>query len=87
MVFIRAPIIEAVGKNVEVLAERDGKPVLVQQGRMIAATFHPELTDDTKIHERFVKLAEKTVMSEASSQSKVESKTNGEKREAATRKA
>jgi 5'-phosphate synthase pdxT subunit len=57
MVFIRAPIIEAVGKNVEVLAERNGKPVLVQQGRMIAATFHPELTDDTKIHERFVKLA------------------------------
>jgi len=87
MVFIRAPIIEAVGKDVEVLAERNGKPVLVQQGRMIAATFHPELTGDTKIHERFVKLAEKTVMSEASSQSKVESKTNGEKRGAATRKA
>lgn len=56
MVFIRAPIIEAVGKGVEVLAERNGKPVLVQQGRMMAATFHPELTDDTKIHERFVKL-------------------------------
>ncbi|MHB8486751.1 MAG: pyridoxal 5'-phosphate synthase glutaminase subunit PdxT [Candidatus Acidiferrales bacterium] len=87
MVFIRAPIIEAVGKDVEVLAERDGKPVLVQQGRMIAATFHPELTGDTKIHERFVKLAEKTVMSEASSQSRVESKTDGEKRGAATRKA
>ncbi len=74
MVFIRAPIIEAVGKDVEVLAERNGKPVLVQQGRMIAATFHPELTGDTKIHERFVKLAEKAVMSEASSQSKVESR-------------
>src|SRR6185437_14011421 len=74
MVFIRAPIIEGVGKNVEVLAERNGKPVLVQQGRMIAATFHPELTGDTKIHERFVKLAEKTVMSEASSQSRVESR-------------
>ena len=74
MVFIRAPIIEAVGKDVEVLAERNGKPVLVQQGRMIAATFHPELTGDTKIHERFVKLAEKTVMSEASSQSRVESR-------------
>jgi len=86
MVFIRAPIIEAVGKDVYVLAERNGKPVLVQQGRMIAATFHPELTGDTKIHERFVKLAEKAVMSEASSQSRVESKTNGEKRGAATRK-
>ena len=57
MVFIRAPIIESAGKGVEVLAERNGKPVLVQQGRMIAATFHPELTDNTKIHERFVKLA------------------------------
>ena len=74
MVFIRAPIIEAVGKDVEVLAERNGKPVLVQQGRMIAATFHPELTGDTKIHERFVKLAEKAVMSEASSQSRVASR-------------
>lgn len=74
MVFIRAPIIEAVGKNVEVLAERNGQPVLVQQGRMIAATFHPELTDDTKIHERFVKLVEKAVMGEASSQSRVASR-------------
>ncbi|HEV2315564.1 MAG TPA: pyridoxal 5'-phosphate synthase glutaminase subunit PdxT [Candidatus Acidoferrales bacterium] len=74
MVFIRAPIIEAVGKNVEVLAERNGKPVLVQQGRMIAATFHPELTGDAKIHERFVKLAEKAVTSEASSQSRVASR-------------
>ncbi|HEV2615693.1 MAG TPA: hypothetical protein VGU63_03675, partial [Candidatus Acidoferrales bacterium] len=45
---------------VEVLAERNGKPVLVQQGRVMAATFHPELTDDTKIHERFVKLASET---------------------------
>ena len=74
MVFIRAPIIEAVGKDVEVLAERNGKPVLVQQGRMIAATFHPELTGVTKIHERFVKLVEKAVMSEASSQSRVASR-------------
>ena len=74
MVFIRAPIIEEVGNSVQVLAERDGKPVLVQQGRMIAATFHPELTGDTKIHERFVKLAEKTATSEVSSQSRVESR-------------
>ena len=78
MVFIRAPIIEAIGKDVEVLAERNGKPVLVQQGRMIAATFHPELTGDTKIHERFVR---------ASSQSRAGSKANGEKRGTATRKA
>ena len=74
MVFIRAPVIEAIGKGVEVLAERNGKPVLVQQGLMIAATFHPELTGDTKIHERFVKLAEKAVKSEASSQSRVASR-------------
>jgi len=57
MVFIRAPLIEKIGAGVEVLAERDGKPVLVEQGRMMAATFHPELTEDTTIHERFLKLA------------------------------
>jgi pyridoxal 5'-phosphate synthase pdxT subunit len=57
MVFIRAPLIEKIGAGVEVLAERDGKPVLVEQGRMMAATFHPELTEDTTIHGRFLKLA------------------------------
>lgn len=54
MVFIRAPIIESIGKGVEVLAEDAGHPVLVQQGRILAATFHPELTDDTTVHEYFV---------------------------------
>ena len=57
MVFIRAPIIESAAKGVEILAEREGKPVLVQQGRIMAATFHPELTADTAIHEQFLKLA------------------------------
>ena len=57
MVFIRAPIIEKAAKGVEVLAEREGKPVLVQQGRIMAATFHPELTDDAAIHKRFLELA------------------------------
>lgn len=57
MVFIRAPIIEKAAKGVEVLAEREGKPVLVQQGRIMAATFHPELTTDIAIHEQFLKLA------------------------------
>lgn len=57
MVFIRAPIIESVGQGVEVLAEDEGHPVLVRQGRMLAATFHPELTDDTSVHEYFLKLA------------------------------
>jgi 5'-phosphate synthase pdxT subunit len=57
MVFIRAPIIESVGKGVQVLAEYEGHPVLVEQGRVLAATFHPELTEDTTIHERFLKMA------------------------------
>jgi 5'-phosphate synthase pdxT subunit len=57
MVFIRAPIIEAVGPGVEVLAEFEGRPVLVVQGRAMAATFHPELTEDGTVHERFLKMA------------------------------
>jgi pyridoxal 5'-phosphate synthase pdxT subunit len=57
MVFIRAPIIESVGQGVEVLARDGGHPVLVRQGRVLAATFHPELTDDTTVHEHFLKLA------------------------------
>ena len=57
MVFIRAPIIEQVGSGVEVLAECEGRPVLVRQGRVLAATFHPELTSDTTVHEYFLKLA------------------------------
>lgn len=58
MVFIRAPIIDAVGAGVEVLAEDAGHPVLVQQGKMLAATFHPELTSDTAVHAHFVKMAQ-----------------------------
>ncbi len=57
MVFIRAPIIEQVGRDVEVLAECGGLPVLVRQGRVLAATFHPELTSDTTVHEYFLKMA------------------------------
>jgi 5'-phosphate synthase pdxT subunit len=57
MVFIRAPIIDSVGKGVEVLAEDAGHPVLVQQGKMLAATFHPELTSDTAVHEHFIQMA------------------------------
>jgi 5'-phosphate synthase pdxT subunit len=56
MVFIRAPIIESVGLGVDVLAEDEGHPVLVQQGRVMATTFHPELTSDNTLHEHFVKL-------------------------------
>jgi 5'-phosphate synthase pdxT subunit len=59
MVFIRAPIIESLGNGVEVIAEYGGKPVLVQQGPILAETFHPELTGDTTVHERFLSLAAK----------------------------
>lgn len=55
MVFIRAPIIESVGEGIDVLAEDAGHPVLVENGRLMAATFHPELTDDTIVHEYFLK--------------------------------
>jgi 5'-phosphate synthase pdxT subunit len=57
MVFIRAPIIESVGKGVEVLAEDAGHPVLVREGKILAATFHPELSDDSAVHEYFVRMA------------------------------
>ncbi len=56
MVFIRAPKIVSTGKNVEVLASEGGDPVLVRQGRIMAATFHPELSDDTRVHQEFLKL-------------------------------
>lgn len=59
MVFIRAPIIETVGRGVEVLAEHDGKPVLVQEGNLLAATFHPELTSDSTVHRHFLDLVKK----------------------------
>ena len=55
-VFIRAPRVREVGPEVEVLAELDGEPVLLREGRFIVASFHPELTDDTRVHERFLDL-------------------------------
>lgn len=57
MVFIRGPIIEKVGPGVNVLAEHEGKPALVEQGHTLAATFHPELSGDPTVHEHFLKLA------------------------------
>jgi 5'-phosphate synthase pdxT subunit len=57
MVFIRGPIIERAGPGVEVLAEYAGKPALVQRNHILAATFHPELTDDTTIHRHFLEMA------------------------------
>jgi pyridoxal 5'-phosphate synthase pdxT subunit len=55
-VFIRAPRVEEVGLDVEVLAELDGEPVLLRDGRFLVASFHPELTDDTRVHELFLDL-------------------------------
>jgi 5'-phosphate synthase pdxT subunit len=46
------------GKNVEVLATESGDPVLVRQGKIMAATFHPELSDDTRVHQEFLKLVQ-----------------------------
>ncbi|MDQ2983703.1 MAG: pyridoxal 5'-phosphate synthase glutaminase subunit PdxT [Actinomycetota bacterium] len=57
-VFIRAPRVSDVGPDVEVLADLDGEPVLLREGRFIVASFHPELTDDTRVHERFLELVE-----------------------------
>jgi 5'-phosphate synthase pdxT subunit len=55
-VFIRAPLITDRGPGVEVLAELAGDPVLVREGRILAASFHPELTGDARVHERFLDL-------------------------------
>jgi 5'-phosphate synthase pdxT subunit len=55
-VFIRAPRVREVGPDVEVLAELDGEPVLLRDGKVLVAAFHPELTDDTRVHELFLDL-------------------------------
>jgi 5'-phosphate synthase pdxT subunit len=55
-VFIRAPRVTASGGDVEVLASHDGVPVLLRQGRFLVASFHPELTGDTRVHEKFLEL-------------------------------
>jgi 5'-phosphate synthase pdxT subunit len=57
MVFIRAPRIVRLGEGVEVLAHHRDEPVLVREGRVLAATFHPELTGDRTLHRRFVEIA------------------------------
>jgi 5'-phosphate synthase pdxT subunit len=57
-VFIRAPWIDELGPGVEVLAELDGHPVLARDGRFLVASFHPELTDDTRLHELFLQSVE-----------------------------
>jgi len=54
MVFIRAPKIERVGKDVEVIAREGNDPVMVRQGKALAATFHPELSEDRRVHQLFL---------------------------------
>ncbi len=58
MVFIRAPKIERLGADVEVLATEGKDPVVVRQGKTMAATFHPELTDDPRVHQAFLDLVQ-----------------------------
>jgi pyridoxal 5'-phosphate synthase pdxT subunit len=57
-VFIRAPRVSDAGAEVEVLAEHDGAPVLLRDGRVLVAAFHPELTEDTRVHELFLEAVE-----------------------------
>ena len=52
--FIRAPIVEEVGPGVDVLAEHEGRPVLVREGRLLASSFHPEMNQDDRVHELFL---------------------------------
>ena len=60
LVMIRGPVISDTGPDVEVLAEWRGQPAFVREGRVLATTFHPELTDDTRIHAYFLELAAET---------------------------
>jgi len=60
MVFIRAPRITRTGPSVETLATREGSPTLIRQGRLLAATFHPELTEDTRVHQLFLAIVRDT---------------------------
>jgi pyridoxal 5'-phosphate synthase pdxT subunit len=61
-VFIRAPRVSDVGAGVEVLAEHQGEPVLLRDGRFLVASFHPELTDDLRVHERFLEMVREEAM-------------------------
>ncbi len=56
MVFIRAPKIERMGSGIEVIATEGNDPVVVREGKTMAATFHPELSDDTRVHQKFLEL-------------------------------
>jgi 5'-phosphate synthase pdxT subunit len=57
-VFIRAPVVERVGQDVEILAELGGLPILVRQGNLLAAAFHPEIAGDARLHHQLLSMAE-----------------------------
>ena len=59
-VFIRAPVIEEVGRRVEVLARLDGRPVLAREGRLLVSSFHPELAPDDRVHQYFLEVIRAT---------------------------
>jgi 5'-phosphate synthase pdxT subunit len=61
-VFIRAPRIRRLGSDAEVIGELDGEPVLVRDGRVLLAAFHPELTDDLRVHALFLELVEEAAL-------------------------
>jgi pyridoxal 5'-phosphate synthase pdxT subunit len=89
MVFIRGPIIERTGPGIEVLAKHAGKPAIVQKGRLLATTFHPELTADTTVHEYFLKLAAESrpESGKANGATSKVAKSNGSRRELTTAKS
>ena len=89
MVFIRGPIIERTGPGIEILAKHAGKPAIVQKGRLLATTFHPELTSDTTVHEYFLKLAAESDHDShrANAAKPRAAKANGSKRELTTAKS
>jgi 5'-phosphate synthase pdxT subunit len=60
MVFIRAPRITRLGPNIETLATRDDSPTLIRQGNLLAATFHPELSEDTRVHQLFLDIVRRS---------------------------
>ncbi len=57
-VFIRAPLVQAVGEGVDVLGEHAGQPVVVREGNVLAASFHPEIAGDARLHERLLELTD-----------------------------
>jgi len=71
MVYIRAPRIAAVGDGVEVLARRNGDPVLVREGRILAATFHPELSVDRRVHELFIEMVRRAKLAHSATEAHV----------------